>query len=163
MNEPHLRLVDDRLDSDVGARLVVAQWRDLLDRYGVPVADQARIANPDFVVVEHLAPPDGIFLVAWLDDVAVACGGVRRHDARTGEVKRMYVIPDARRRGISRVVLTELEVRARTIGYIRLVLETGTRQPEAMALYESAGWEPITPYGPRSDASYSRCYAKSLT
>ena len=158
-----IRLADDRLDSDVGAPLVEAQWRDLLDRYGVAAADQDKIPNPDVVVADHLAPPDGIFLVAWIDDVAVACGGVRRHDATTAEVKRMYVIPDARRRGISRVVLTELEVRARAIGYTRLVLETGTRQPEAMALYESAGYESITPYGPRSDASFSRCYAKSLT
>lgn len=131
MNAPNLRIVDDRIDSDV-------------------------------VVAEHLAPPNGIFLVAWLADVAVACGGVRRYDETTGEVKRMYVIPGARRQGLSRVVLTELEARAQAIGYTRLVLETGTRQPEAMALYESAGYESITPYGPRSDASYSRCYAKSL-
>ena len=163
MSRPDLRVADDRIDSEVGAPLVAAQWRDLLDRYGVPAADQDRIDNPDVVVAEHLAPPDGIFLVAWLDDVAVACGGVRRHDATTGEVKRMYVIPDARRQGISRVVLTELEARARALGYTRLVLETGTRQPEAIALYESTGYESITPYGPRSDAPHARCYAKALT
>ena len=162
MSGPKLRIADDRLDSEVGAPLVAAQWRDLLERYGVPDADQDRVTNPDVVVAEHLAPPDGIFLVAWLDDVAVACGGVRRHDDTTAEVKRMYVIPDARRQGVSRVVLTELETRARALGYTRLVLETGTRQPEAIALYESAGYESITSYGPRSEASYSRCYAKSL-
>ena len=74
----------------------------------------------------------------------------------------MYVKPDMRRRGISRVVLEELEAHARAIGYTRLVLETGTRQPEAIALYESAGYESIEPYGFYKTAPMSRCYAKSL-
>jgi GNAT superfamily N-acetyltransferase len=154
---PELRLADDRLDSAVGAPLVAAQWRDLLDRYGVPDAD------PDGLAADHLAPPHGAFLVAWLGDASVGCGGIRRYDDSTGEIKRMYTIPGARRQGISRVLLVELETRARTIGYTRLVLETGTRQPEAIALYESAGYEQIESYGFYRDAPQSRCYAKSLT
>jgi GNAT superfamily N-acetyltransferase len=145
------------MDSEVGAPLVHAQWLELLARYGVPDAD------PDDLHADHLAPPHGVFLVAWADDVALACGGVRRYDATTGEIKRMYTVPEARRRGISRVVLEELEVRARAIGYKRLVLETGTRQPEAIALYESAAYDAIEPYGFYKDAPMSRCYAKSLT
>jgi GNAT superfamily N-acetyltransferase len=151
-----IEIVEDRIDSDVGAALVHAQWRELLERYGVPDAD------PDGLTADHLAPPTGVFLVAWRDAVAVGCGGVRRYDDSTGEIKRMYVVPDARRQGISRVVLAALEARSRALGYIRLVLETGTRQPEAMALYESAGYHSIAPYGFYRNAPQSRCYAKQL-
>jgi GNAT superfamily N-acetyltransferase len=150
-------IVDDRLDSEIAAPLVRAQWLELLERYGVPDAD------PDDLQADHLAPPHGVFLVAWIDGVAVGCGGIRRYDDTTGEIKRMYVKPDVRRRGISRVVLEELEARARAIGYTQLVLETGTRQPEAIALYESADYESIEPYGFYKTAPSSRCYAKSLT
>jgi GNAT superfamily N-acetyltransferase len=147
---------DDRLDSDVGAPLVRAQWFELLVRYGVPDAD------PDDLKADHLAPPHGVFLVAWIDGVAVSCGGIRQYDETTGEIKRMYTVPEARRRGISRVVLEELEARARRIGYTRLVLETGVRQPEAIALYESAGYESTEPYGYYKHEPSSRCYAKPL-
>ena len=152
----NIELRDDRLDSEIGAPLVHAQWSELLERYGVPDAD------PDDLHADHLAPPHGVFLVAWVDGVAVGCGGIRRYDEHTGEIKRMYVKPEVRRRGISRVVLEELEARARAIGYTELVLETGTRQPEAIALYESADYESIEPYGFYKDAPSSRCYAKSL-
>ena len=151
-----IELRDDRMDSDVGAPLVHAQWSELLARYGVPDAD------PDDLQADHLAPPHGVFVVAWADGVPVSCGGVRQYDATTGEIKRMYTLPDARRRGISRVVLEELEARAAAIGYTRLVLETGVRQPEAIALYESAGYAPIKPYGFYKNAPLSRCYAKDL-
>jgi GNAT superfamily N-acetyltransferase len=151
-----IAVVEDRIDSEIGAALVHAQWRELLARYGVPDAD------PDSLTADHLAPPTGVFLVAWRGAVALGCGGLRRYDDTTGEIKRMYVIPEARRQGISRVVLLDVEARAATIGYRRLVLETGTRQPEAMALYESAGYDAIEPYGFYRHAPQSRCYAKSL-
>jgi len=147
---------DDRIDSDVGAPLVRAQWRELLERYGVPDAD------PDDLHADHLAPPHGVFVIAWVDGVAVSCGGVRRYDETTGEIKRMFTVPESRRRGVSRVVLEELEARARAIGYTRLVLETGVRQPEAISLYESAGYDAIEPYGFYKNAPLSRCYAKNL-
>jgi GNAT superfamily N-acetyltransferase len=151
-----IQLRDDRLDSEVGAPLVRAQWRELLERYGVPDAD------PDDLQADHLAPPHGVFLVAWRNGVAVSCGGIRRYDESTGEIKRMYTKPEARRLGISRVLLVELEARARAIGYSRLVLETGVRQPEAIALYESEGYDAIEPYGFYKNAPLSRCYAKDL-
>ena len=152
-----VELRDDRLDSPVGARLVHAQWSELLARYGVPDAD------PDDLQADHLAPPHGVFVIAWVEGVAVSCGGVRQYDATTGEIKRMYTVPEARRRGISRVVLEQLETRARAIGYSRLVLETGVRQPEAIALYESAGYDAIEPYGFYKNAPLSRCYTKILS
>lgn len=157
--EAALRIAEDRPDSAVGAALVGAQWRELLRRYGVP---DDRDDVTDDLEADHLSPPDGVFLVGWAEGTPVACGGVRRRDRTTGEVKRMYVAPEHRGRGHSRVLLRALEDRARGRGYRRLVLETGTKQPEAIALYESEGYQPIEPYGFSREASGSRCYGKEL-
>ena len=86
----------------------------------------------------------------------------RRTTAGVGEIKRMYTRPEARRRGIARTLLAALEVRAVGLGYRRLVLETGTKQPEAMTLYEALGYAPIAPYGQYKDFPDSRCFAKAL-
>lgn len=154
-----LRITDDHPGSTVGATLVTAQWRELLVRYGV--GDTHPDATDD-LEVDHLAPPDGVFLVGWIGAEPVACGGVRRHDAHTGEIKRMYVDPARRGQGHSRALLRALEDRARGLGYTRLVLETGTAQPEAMALYASEGYLRIPGYGFYGDAEHVRCYGKDL-
>lgn len=152
-----LRIEATSIGSDIGAPLVRAQWSELMARYGVPDT------TSDDLAADHLEPPDGAFLVAWDGDTAVGCGGVRRHDDTTGEIKRMYVAPEARGRGISRALLRALEDRACEIGYTRLVLETGTKQPEAIALYESEGYVRIEGYGFYREAPQSRCYGKDLT
>jgi GNAT superfamily N-acetyltransferase len=149
-----LRLEVDRLDSEVGGALVDALLDDLRGRYGAE--------DPDRPDASELAPPGGVFLVAWFDEEPVGCGGVRAHAGDVGELKRMYVTPGARRRGIARAVLTELETRARGLGYARLRLETGVRQPEAIGLYRSAGYEPIAPYGVYRDEPLSRCFEKRI-
>lgn len=109
----------------------------------------------------EFAPPQGLFLVGYLDDVPVACGGwrVRGDEA---EVKRMYVVPAARGRGFARVVLKELERTIAGAGLRRAILETGLAQPEAIALYTSSGYEPIESFGIHSDSPNSRCFAKPL-
>ena len=127
----NLQLAEDHLDSDVGAALVAELLDDLAARYGGP--------DPDSPAPSDFHPPTGVFLVAWLDGEAVGCGGVRAHVDGTGEIKRMYTRPLARRRGVGRALLTELEVRAAALGHGRLILETGTEQPEAIALYASVG------------------------
>jgi GNAT superfamily N-acetyltransferase len=96
--------------------------------------------------------------VAALDGADVACGGVRQLAPGIGEVKRMYVVPSARGRGLSRLLLRALVEHAVAVGLGELWLETGTAQPEAMALYESEGFEPIAPYGQYRDEPDSRCY-----
>jgi GNAT superfamily N-acetyltransferase len=149
-----VRLESDRLDSPVGERLVTELLADLRDRYGAE--------DPDEPDPSDLAPPTGVFLVAWLGDEPVGCGGVRAHEGDVGEIKRMYVKPAARRAGVARTVLVELENRARGLGYARLRLETGVRQPEAIALYEASGYEAIAPYGPYRDSPLSRCFEKRL-
>jgi len=107
--------------------------------------------------------PDGVFLVVRDDDgAAVACGGVARFDETRGELKRMYVVPDHRGRGLGRRVLVELEAEARRLGYESLVLETGDRQGEALRLYTSAGYERIPCYPPYDSRALSLCFEKRL-
>jgi putative acetyltransferase len=111
----------------------------------------------------ELAPPGGAFLVARLDGRAVGCGAVRVSSvAGVAEVKRMYVRPELRGRGISRLLLAALEQAARDLGYRAVRLETGDPQHEAVALYESSGYRRIPPYGRYADSAVTRCYEKPL-
>lgn len=115
-------------------------------------------------------PPNGTYLIAYDESgVPVASGGWRAQDAngegnRDGdaELKRMYVIEQMRGRGLARRVLAALEEDARAAGRVRVVLETGTKQPEAIALYTSSGYEPCEKFGYYRFHEESRCYAKTL-
>jgi putative acetyltransferase len=95
---------------------------------------------------ETLAGPDVRFLVARLDQRAVGCGALRRHDHALGEIKRMYVDPRVRGRGIGRRLLQALETEAVRQGSARVALETGISQPEAIALYRRAGFRDCPPF-----------------
>ncbi|MBV8066145.1 MAG: GNAT family N-acetyltransferase [Actinobacteria bacterium] len=107
--------------------------------------------------------PDGVFLVVRDDDgTAVACGGVARFDEMRGELKRMYVLPGYRGRGLGRGVLVELEAEARRLGYTSLVLETGDLQQEALGLYESSVYARIPCYPPYDSRALSLCFEKRL-
>ena len=155
-----LRVVD--LDRDPEARsLVFRQWSELCERYGVPAPCGEEGALPTGSFTE----PVGAFLVGEVDGVAVACGGVRPcQEARpgVGEIKRMYVDPSMRGRGLGRVLLAALEEQGRRLGYERLWLETGTAQPEAMHLYVSGGWTPIPKYGEYEQEEDSRCFERLI-
>ncbi|WP_127354801.1 GNAT family N-acetyltransferase [Actinacidiphila soli] len=115
-------------------------------------------------------PPQGLYLIVYDDqDTPVATGGWRSQDENAqgyadgdAEIKRMYVIPEARGRGLSRRVLAALEDDARAAGRTRMVLETGTNLPEAISLYTSSGYEPCAKFGPYRFDELSRCYAKPL-
>jgi GNAT superfamily N-acetyltransferase len=154
LSTARLRLVTDRIDSDVGAMLVAELLRDLAERYGGE--------DPDEPSPSELAPPGGAFFVAYLDDRPVGCGGLRRHADGVGEIKRMYTRPGARRLGVGRTVLAAVEHRALEVGYDRLVLETGTKQPEAIEMYRSLGYEPMQSYGQYRDYPDSRCFTRTL-
>ena len=115
-------------------------------------------------------PPSGSFFVGYAGDEPVASGAWRRRTdvsafgtTRTAEVKRMYVVPTARGRGHARAMLAHLEQTAARAGAEVMVLETGTAQPEAIALYESSGYEPIPSFGYYKDAPLNRCFARPLT
>lgn len=102
------------------------------------------------------------FVVAWLDGQPIGCGALRPIDGTTIEVKRMYVSPEARGRGIARHILEKLESLAAAAGYTVTRLETGIRQPEAIALYEKTGYLPIPCYGVYAQNPESQCYEKVL-
>ncbi|MHC3470704.1 GNAT family N-acetyltransferase [Streptomyces sp. 7R007] len=115
-------------------------------------------------------PPNGVYLIAY-DALGspVATGGWRAQDAngegnRDGdaELKRMFVVESMRGRGLARRVLAALEEDARAAGRVRMVLETGTKQPEAIALYTSSGYEPCEKFGYYRFHEASRCFAKDL-
>ena len=108
-----------------------------------------RYGGRDAAVVDaaEFSPPLGLFLVAEVDGVAAGCGGWRARGHGTAELKRMYVEPAFRRRGIAAVLLAELERTAAAAGHKRLLLNSGDRQPEALALYDRAGYTPVAGYG----------------
>ncbi|MGX1883164.1 GNAT family N-acetyltransferase [Streptomyces sp. NPDC055287] len=115
-------------------------------------------------------PPGGLFLVAYDDqDCPVATGAWRTQDANgegysdgDAEIKRMYVRPGNRGIGLARRILAALEDDARAAGRRRMVLETGTEQPEAIALYLSSGYTPTGKFGHFREYEDSRCFAKPL-
>ncbi|WP_233507054.1 GNAT family N-acetyltransferase [Jiangella anatolica] len=124
------------------------------ERYGDP--DEGPI-HP-----EQFTPPEGLFLVGFVGNEPVATGGFRRHDDGVAEIKRMYVAHEHRGGGHARRLLAELEAQAVRAGYTRVVLETGLKQPEAMALYQSSGYVPTEPYGYYSQEELSRFFTKDL-
>jgi len=119
--------------------------------------------------VAEFEQPRGAFFVAYRAGVPVATAAWRRRDdvealgtRVTAEVKRMYVAPSARGHGLARRLLARLEVTAAAVGCEAMVLETGTAQPEAMALYESSGYARIDNFGHYRDSPRNRCYGKRL-
>lgn len=163
-----------RLDiSEVGydhpdaQRLIAEVQAEYVQRYG----------GPDVSPVDPLEfqPPQGLFLVGYLGSEPVAMGGWRRHDdehrdgqsetflaAPVVEVKRMYVTAGWRGRGYARAMLAHLEDTARAAGARWLVLETGTRQPEAVQLYQSCGYQPVRPFGYYADRPLAIHLGKDL-
>lgn len=150
-------------DHPDAVRLVREVQQVYVERYGG--ADATPVDPAEF------APPRGHFVVGYdADGTPVACGGWRARDEADdavlghgdAEVKRMYVVPAARGRGYARALLAELERTAAAAGRRRMVLETGTRQPEAIGLYASSGYHPMPGFGVHRDAAGSRCLAKRL-
>jgi GNAT superfamily N-acetyltransferase len=129
---------------------------------------EARELYPD--LIDQTAPmptnqplqPGGVYLIASLDGKPVGCGALRRFDAATAEVRRVYVLRSARRAGIAWAVLISLEKEALRFGYKTLMVETGNRQHPAMALYESYGFTRIPVWGEYVNDSVSVCYSKRV-
>ena len=147
-------------DERVQALVEVVQ-QEYVRRYGGP--DETPIDGAMF------DPPDGRFFVALRAGEPIAMGGWRvRPDidalgaSSAAEVKRMFVVPAARRTGLARLILRTLEESAREAGHDVLVLETGERQPEAIELYESAGYVQVVPFGYYAWSPLVRCYGRRL-
>lgn len=136
------------VDDPVLARLTAAQETEVMARYGVTDA------GPGLTTAATC-------LLAHLDGRPVGCVAVEPH-GQTGEVKRMYVDPVARGHGVGRRLLEAAEQTAAELGCTSLRLETGTKQPEALALYESAGWTRIPRYGYFRNDPTTICLEKLL-
>ncbi|ADI07551.1 acetyltransferase [Streptomyces bingchenggensis BCW-1] len=131
-----------------------------------------RYGDPDLTVMDptHFEPPRGLYLLAYdAQGRPVASGGWRSqerseegHADGDAEIKRMFVVREVRGQGLARRILAALEDSARAAGRQRMVLETGTEQPEAIALYTSCGYVPITKFGLYRFEDSSRCYGKPL-
>lgn len=136
--------------------MAAAQQAELTERhYGSPGSGEM----PSPAYFEH---PDGTFLVVHVDGEPAGCGGVGRLDETTGELRRMYVVPAHRGKGLGRRILEALEDAARELGYTTMRLETGNEAPEAIGLYTSSGYEPCACWGPFATDPKSRCFEKQL-
>jgi GNAT superfamily N-acetyltransferase len=111
---------------------------------------------------EEVSIGRGGFFIASIDGDPVGCGAIRRLEPGVAEIKRMYVAPSARGRGVGRLILAALEAEAVHLGMHRILLETGPRQPEAIALYTRAGFTQIPLYGEYVDSNFSFCMAKEI-
>jgi putative acetyltransferase len=144
---------EDPAQPDV--RVLIAE----LDRYLIGLYD------PDenhLLDIESLRAPEVSFYVARLDGVALACGALRVIEPGVGEVKRVYAAPRARGRGFGRRILEALEDRARELALREIKLETGDRQPEALAAFKALGFTPSGPFGGYPQGVTSLFFVKSL-
>jgi GNAT superfamily N-acetyltransferase len=138
-----------RSDEPPGSELLAEMIAHLNEVYPERLHRPGSVTRP-----EEMDTPTGIFLVGYEDERAVACGGLRRLDDDVAEIKRMYVSPGGRSRGVGRALLAALEEAAREIGYKRVCLDSGPRQLHGQALFRSAGYTEITRYNDNHIATY---------
>jgi GNAT superfamily N-acetyltransferase len=129
------------------AELVAAMEAEMLELY------PAMRSMPP-ATVEDFAAPDGAYVVGFADAAPVCGGGLKRLDDHAAEIKRMYVVPTARRQGLARRLLGALEAAARERGYRIVRLDTGPRQPHAKALYTATGYVEVADYNDNPYAAY---------
>jgi putative acetyltransferase len=101
-------------------------------------------------------------VVAYENNEPVGCGAIKEYAPTIMEVKRMYTLPDRRGKGIASQVLKELETWAKEMNYEKCILETGKKQPEAIALYQKSGYKQISSYGQYAGIDNSVCFEKAL-
>jgi GNAT superfamily N-acetyltransferase len=134
-----VRLTALPYDDPVAQDLVERVQQEYVARYGGP--DEA-VVDP-----EEFLPPQGLFLAAEVAGEPVGSGAWRAMGAGMAEIKRVYVAPALRRRGLAQLIVAALERSAAQAGHRSVVLNSGARQPEALALYEQLGYGPVPGYG----------------
>ena len=152
--EGELLLEEVAIATSRAQALVAEVQKEYVRRYG---GKDSTPVDPDEFTGRY-----GTFLVASVSGTVIGCAGLRRHRDGVAEVKRMYVRPEYRRRGHARAMLSALEDWAREHGYSQVVLETGIGQPEAIALYSSAGYQPVEGFGHYRESPLSRSFAREL-
>jgi len=131
----------------------VALHHDLELRYGKGSIEDFIEENGEMLIFYAVQNGDNGF---------TACGALKHFNGETAEIKRMYVKDEHRGQGLSKLILRELEETAAGMNYKRIILETGTKQPEAMNLYEKSGYTKIKAYGRHKDDPDSVCYEKII-
>jgi putative acetyltransferase len=134
-------------------RLVQQLDADLAERDGADHSFYAQFNK--ITMIQHV-------IVAYENNEAVACGAFKQFDDASAEIKRMYVLPTHRNKGIAAAVLQQLEQWAKEEGYTSAVLETGMKQPEAIRLYEKSGYSIIFNYGQYAGVENSVCMKKTI-
>jgi GNAT superfamily N-acetyltransferase len=152
--ESPVRLRAVAYDDPVAEYLVERVQQEYIVRYGG--RDGAAVEPADF------GPPRGTFLVAEVDGVPAACGAWRVHEDGIVEIKRLYVEPGFRRRGLAQLVMQALEESAARAGHRAVLLNTGLRQPEALALYARLGYRDVPGYGIYAESPDARFLGKEL-
>lgn len=149
--------------SELEVRIVGPDSADLLALIAA-LDDDIEARYPRHRMVGLPAAPGGLFflVVAYLVGTPVGCGALRELAPGRGELKRMYVSPWVRRRGVARRVIAVLEAEAVRRGYAAVLLETGVRQPEALALYKSCDFRRIPAFGEYVGSELSVCLEKDL-
>jgi len=143
--------ITGRMNGDLQFRAVPAGSGDAADLVGAMVAEMRELYDgldleaPDMPKAgpAELGPPGGVYLVGYRDGIPVCGGGLKRLPDGACEIKRMYVVPEARRSGVARALLAALEGQARAMGYRIARLDTGSRQPHAQAFYEASGYQRV--------------------
>jgi GNAT superfamily N-acetyltransferase len=144
----------ERADSTASLALQRAFFADIAMRYPGWTPGSSQPVEPS-----ELAPPTGVWLVAYLNETPVGCGGLQALDHETAEVRRIYLADEARGRGIGRQLLSELERYASGLGCRRVLLTTGDGQPEAVGLFRSAGYAEIAPF---TDGAFTTHWMEKL-
>ena len=139
------------VDDGAGVELIAAMRAEMAELYPTHVLD-----GPDMPKAgpNELGPPDGEFVIGLLPGAPICCGGFKRLPDGECELKRMYVVPEMRGRGVARVLLRELERRAQERGYAIARLDTGPRQPHARRLFESESYVAIENFNANPIATF---------
>jgi GNAT superfamily N-acetyltransferase len=142
------RLVEVSPDDPRSRGLLDAYYEELRARFGIDTQGVRAYAD-----AREMEGARGTFVLVLEGDAAVACGAMRMLDAGTGEIKRMYVVPAARKKGHARAMIAALEAAAKARGASRVVLDTDARDAEAVRLYTSSGYVAVPRYNENAQAS----------
>jgi putative acetyltransferase len=148
-----VRIAAEPFDAPESRRLRLELLADLYQRYG---------GDPGAAALDPDEAADAFLIARDEEARALGCVALRRYDAEVWELRRMYVRPLARGRGIGACLVAALEARVRARGGRRVILECGTAQPEAMALYRRCGYELIPAFGVYAGSPQQRCFGREI-
>ncbi|PZO70955.1 MAG: N-acetyltransferase [Sphingomonas taxi] len=148
--------VETPLQDDM--RALIAELNDAIDAQEPDTPDEFKFR----MTADEMARPDTTTFLVRIGGKAVGCGALRRHDAGFGEVKRMYLRPAARGRGLARRLIARIEAEALAQGLGELALETGIGFSAARRTYESAGFELCGAFADYPDSGYAAFYRKTI-